>query len=420
MLWLKFIRNNPEIIKDSIEKRGLNIDIDNFLVLDKELVDLKNKLDDQRALKNSVSKEIPTLSNEEKAPKIAEMKQVWEDIKSLEETLRVKEKEFFDIHIKIPNLLDPTAAIWSSDEENVPEEFFMEPTKFDFEPVEHYVIAEKKGWIDVSKGSEISGSRFWYIKWDLVLLQFAIMNYAMSMLVWEEEFEAILPPVLVKEKAMFGTWFFPADEDWIYRVNPEEDDLYLVWTSEVPVTSYHSGEVMDLETPKKYVAYSPCFRREAGSAGKDTRWILRGHQFEKIEMVCFCKPEDSQKMHNYMVSVEENIWQGLGIPYQKLNVCSWDLWNPAMKKYDLEAWMPGQWKYREVTSCSNVWEYQSRRLWIKFRNEAWELEYAHTLNGTIVALWRCMIAIIENYQTENGDVIIPEVLIPYMWGKEII
>ena len=292
----------------------------------------------------------------------------------------------------------------------------MEPTKFDFQPKAHYEIGEAKGWIDTEKGSEVSGARFWYLKGDLVLLQFALINYAMSKLV-AKGFNPILPPVLVREKAMFGTGFFPADEDGLYQVSPGEDDLHLVGTSEVPVTSYHGGETMDLEKPQMYVAYSPCFRREAGSAGKDMRGILRGHQFDKVEMVSFCKQEDSKNLHDFMVWVEEEVRQGLKIPYQKMNVCSGDLGNPAIKKYDLEAWMPWQEKYREVTSCSNVWEYQSRRLGIKYKDSEGKSQYAHTLNGTVMALWRCMIAIIENYQTAEGNVKIPEVLVPFMGGK---
>lgn len=233
-------------------------------------------------------------------------------------------------------------------------------------------------------------------------------------------FIPILPPVMVKEKAMFGTGFLTDQTDWLYRVNPDDDDLHLVGTSEVPITSYHAWETLDLDKSKMYVAYSPCFRKEAWSAWKDTKWILRGHQFDKVEMVVFCKWEESQKMHDFMVSVEEEIWQELRIPYNKLNVCSGDLWNPAMKKYDLEAWMPGQQKYREVTSCSNVWEYQSRRLAIKYKWEDNKSQYVHTLNGTITALWRTMIAIIENYQTKDWDVRIPDVLKPFMGGKEFI
>ena len=419
MLDIKIIRNNPELVKDNIKKRNLSLDLDKFLEIDKEKLDLIIKVNDLRAIKNKVSKEIPTLSNEDRPAKIAEMKKLWEDLKLLEEKQKEVEEKWNEIYYKIPNLLDETAAIWDTDEDNLVVDTFLEPTKFDFEPKAHYEIGEKKWWIDTEKGSEVSWARFWYLKGDLVLLQFALINYAMSKLV-AKWFNPILPPVLVREKAMFGTWFLVDQTDWLYRVNPDDDDLHLVWTSEVPVTSYHSGEVLDLDKPQMYAAYSSCFRKEAWSAWKDMRWILRWHQFDKIEMVSFCKQDDSQKLHDFMVWVEEEIWQWLKIPYQKLNVCSGDLWNPAMKKYDLEAWMPGQQKFREVTSCSNIWEYQSRRLWIKYKDKNWDSKYAHTLNGTVIAMSRCMIAIIENYQTSEGNVKIPEVLVPFMgWKTEI-
>ena len=419
MLDIKIIRNNPDLVKDNIKKRNLTLDLDKFLEIDKEKLDLLIKVDKLRAVKNKVSKEIPTLSSKEKPAKISEMKQLWVDLKILEARQNEIEISWKEMYYNVPNLLDETAAIWNSDEDNIIVDTFLEPTKFDFKVKDHSAIGEKKWWIDIEKWSEVSGSRFWYLKGDIVLLQFAIINFVMAKLV-AKGFNPILPPVMVKEKAMFWTGFLADQEDWLYKVNPDDDNLHLVGTSEVPVTSYHAGETLDLESPKMYVAYSPCFRKEAWSAWKDTKWILRGHQFDKVEMVVFCKWDESQKMHDFMVSVEEEIWQELKIPYNKLNVCSWDLWNPAMKKYDLEAWMPGQSKYREVTSCSNVWEYQSRRLSIKYKDEDNKSQYVHTLNWTITALWRCMIAIIENYQTKEGNVRIPEVLVPFMgWRAEI-
>ena len=419
MLDIKIIRNNPDLVKDNIKKRNLTLDLDLFLEIDEKKLNLLIKVDELRATKNKVSKDIPTFSNEEKPAKIAEMKQLWEDLKILEEQQKEIETKWRELYYKIPNLLDETAAVWNTDEDNIVVDTFLEPTKFDFEVKAHYEIGEDKWWIDTEKGSEVSWARFWYLKGDLVLLQFALINYAMSKLVvkW---FNPILPPVLVREKAMFGTGFLADQTDGLYKVNPDDDDLHLVWTSEVPVTSYHSWETLDLEKPKMYVAYSSCFRKEAGSAGKDMKGILRWHQFDKIEMVSFCKQEDSQALHDFMIGMEEEIWQGLNIPYQKLNVCSGDLGNPAMKKYDLEAWMPAQNNFREVTSCSNIWEYQSRRLWIKYRDNEWVSKYAHTLNGTVIAMSRCMIAIIENYQTAEGNVKIPEILVPFMgWKTEI-
>jgi len=419
VLDLKIIRENPEAVKDNIKKRNLKLNLDDFLTLDTEKLAFISKVDELRAIRNKVSKEIPTLPNEEKQVKIIEMKKLWDDLKVLEESQKENLEKWNALYYQIPNVLDDTAAIWDTDEDNVLESKFLEPTSFDFNAQPHYEIGEKKWWIDVEKWSEVSGARFWYLKWDLVLLQFALINYAMSVLT-SKWFNPILPPVLVREKAMFGTGFFPAWEDGLYRVNPDEDDLHLVGTSEVPVTSYHSDETLDLDEPKMYAAYSSCFRREAWSAWKDMRGILRWHQFDKIEMVTFCKADESQKMHDFMIGIEEEIWQGLGVPYQKVNVCSWDLWNPAMKKFDLEAWMPGQKKYREVTSCSNVWEYQTRRLWIKYKDENGKSQFAHTLNGTVIAMSRCMIALIENYQTADGDVRIPDVLIPFMGGKKVI
>lgn len=419
MLDIKIIRENPEAVKDNIKKRNWKLDLDVFLDLDKQRNALIVKIDDLRALRNTVSKEIPQMSNEEKPAKIAEMKKVGDELKTLEEEQKTIQKSWEEMYWQVPNLLDETAAIWLDDEDNILDSTFLEPTKFDFEPKAHYEIWEAKDWIDIEKASEISGARFWYLKWDLVLLQFAIINYALAQL-WAKGYTPILPPLMTKQKAMFWTGYYPSDEDGLYQVNPWIDDAYMIWTSEVPVTSYHAWETLDLEEPKRYVAYSTCFRREAGSAWKDTRWILRGHQFDKLEMVTFCKNDESQKMHDEMVAIEESIWQGLKIPYNKMNVCSGDLWNPAMKKFDLEAWMPGQQKFREVTSCSNVWEYQSRRLGIKYRDEDNKSQYAHTLNWTVIALSRCLIAVIENYQTANWNVTIPEVLVPFMWGRKEI
>ncbi|MDD3302475.1 MAG: serine--tRNA ligase [Candidatus Gracilibacteria bacterium] len=417
MIDLKLVRQNPELMKDNIKKRNLNVDLDAFLEMDKKLISLNQELDEIKNKKNVFSKLIPTLSKEEKESKLSEMKSMGEKEKTINEEIKNLETDYNNIYYRLPNFLDETTAIGPDDSGNTVEDTFLTPTKFDFTTKTHYEIGEKKGWINTEKGAEISGARFWYIKGELVFLQFAIVNYALSVL-HSKGFLPVLPPVLVREPAMFGTGFLPAGEDGTYRVNPDDDDLYLVGTAEVPVTSYHAGEIIeDLTNPIKYVGYSSCFRKEAGSAGKDMKGILRGHQFDKVEMVCFCKPEDSKKLHNEMTSIEEYIRQSMKIPYQKLNICSGDLGNPAMKKYDLEAWMPGQKKFREVTSCSNVGEYQSRRLGIRFRDIDGKPRYVHTLNGTVIALSRCLIAIIENYQTAEGDVIIPEVLRPFMGGK---
>jgi len=419
MIDLKKVKADIEGYKQNIVDRNLALDLDAFLALEQEKNELAQKIDELRSTKNTVSKEIPTLSDSEKWAKIKEMKALWEELSVLEESYKPLEEKFHYTLHRLPNFLDPTAATWKDDTENRAEEFFMEKTSFDFTPKDHTEIGLQNDWMNLEKWAEISGARFWYLKGDLALLNMAIINYAISVLT-AEGYEFMIPPYMVKEAALFWTGFLPAGEDGVYAVNPGEDDLYLIGTSEIPLTSYHMNETIDVEKPKFYVGYSPCFRREAGSYWKDTKWILRGHQFEKVEMVVFCKPEESKAIHDKMVAVEEKVWQSLKIPYQKLNVCSGDLWNPAMKKYDLEAWVPTQEQYREVTSCSNMWEFQSRRLGIKYKNSEGKKEFVHTLNGTVIALSRCLIAIMENYQTEDGKVQIPEVLVPFMWGKTVI
>lgn len=419
MIDLKLAKADIAAYKQNIVDRNLDIDFDAFLELESQRNELRAKMDELRAEKNAVSKEIPQLADTEKAAKITEMKALWDTLDSLEADYKPLDEKYEYILHRLPNFLDPTAAIWKDDEENRAEEFFMEKTSFDFQAKNHWEIGEQNDWMDLEKGAEVSGSRFWYLKGELALLNMAIINYAVSVLT-SKGFEFMIPPYMVKEASLFGTGFLPAGEDGVYAVNPGDDDLFLIGTSEIPLTSYHMNETIDVAQAKKYVGYSPCFRREAGSYGKDTKGILRGHQFEKIEMVVFCKPEESQAIHDEMVAIEEEVWQSLKIPYQKVNVCSGDLGNPAMKKYDLEAWMPGQEKYREVTSCSNIGEFQSRRLGVKHKNSEGKKEFVHTLNGTVIALSRCLIAIMENYQTEDGKVMIPEVLVPFMWGKTMI
>lgn len=420
MIDIKILRTNPSLVLESIQKRNLKIDLDTLLRLDTERLIIQQELEVLQAERNRVSKEIPTISDiAEKQSKITEMKSVWDRIKSIETTLSETDETYKLGLASLPNFLDPTTAIGADDSWNVVEKTVGTPKIFDFPIKAHYEIGEARGWIDIEKGAEVSGARFWYLKWDLVLLQFAIINYVMSEMV-KQGFVPMIPPYLVREPAMYGTGFFPADRSQIYEVNPDEDDLFLIGTSEVPVTSYHSGEIIEVENTIKYLGYSTCFRREAGTYGKDMKGILRGHQFDKIEMVCFCKPEESHRVHDEMVALEESIWSSLGIPYNKLNVCSGDLGNPAMKKYDLEAWMPAQNQYREVTSCSNVGSFQSRRLGIRYRKEDGNLDYVHTLNGTVIAFSRCLIAIMENYQNEDMTVTIPEVLRPYMGGREKI
>jgi len=308
MIDIKHLRQNPDAMKVNLAKRNMSLDLDAFLELDRQYLETQKQLEDIKAQKNAFSKQLGALSAEEKTKKLQEMSELSEAETALRATFAQIEAEYFPLLYRLPNELDTTTAIGKDESENVVESTFWEKPVFSFPVKSHVELAEKKGWIDTQKASEVSGARFWYLKGDIIFLQFAIIQYALAKLM-QKGFSPILPPVLVREEAMFGTGFLPAGEDGVYRVNETEDDLYLVGTSEVPVTSYHAHETIDVTQPIKYVAYSECFRKEAGSAGKDMKGILRGHQFQKVEMVCFCSAEDSRMLQEEMVAVEEEIWQ---------------------------------------------------------------------------------------------------------------
>jgi seryl-tRNA synthetase len=290
-----------------------------------------------------------------------------------------------------------------------------EPPAFDFAVKDHLDLGVALDMIDMERAARASGSRFAYLKGDLVLLQFALVRYGLD-IVADKGFRPVVPPVLVREEAMYGTGFFPTDEQQIYRTT---DGDCLVGTSEVPLAALHMEEYVDAaQLPLRYAGYSSCFRREAGAAGKDTRGILRVHQFDKLEMFSFCLPEQSHDELELIRETEEEILGGLGIAYRVVNIAAGDLGAPAAKKYDLEAWMPGQQQYREVTSCSNCTDYQARRLNCRYRTEKGP-RFVHTLNGTAIAIGRTIIAIMENYQRADGTIAVPEKLRAYM-GKDVI
>jgi seryl-tRNA synthetase len=271
----------------------------------------------------------------------------------------------------------------------------------------------------MERAAKVSGSRFYFLRDELAILQMALMNWAF-LEIQKKGFSPTIPPFLVREMALFGTGFFPADKNEIYSVNPGEDDLFLIGTSEVPLTAYYADEILEAESlPARFAGYSPCFRREAGSYGKDMKGILRVHQFEKIEMVVVCAPEDSWQIHEELREVEKELLSALKIPFRVVNICGGDLGGSAAKKYDLEAWLPGQGKFREMTSTSNCTDYQARRLKIRVRQKNGEIVTAHTLNGTAVSS-RPLIAIMENFQKADGSIDIPEVLWPFAGGLKRI
>lgn len=410
MLDIKFIKENQELVAKNNQSRGARIDLEHLLAVYDQKNILLKKVEEKRSLRNQHSKTKPT-------PEIiAQMKSLGEELKNLEAELKDQEQELNLLLWQLPNINFSDVPLGGEENSKV-EKTIGEKPNFNF-PVQHHAdLGQSLDLIDTEQGAEVSGARFWYLKGQLVELQFALMQFVWAKLI-QKGFQPLAVPHLVKEQAMFGTGFFPAEKNEIYNVNQEEDNLYLIGTAEVSLVSYHAEQTLNLQQAKKYFAMTPAYRREAGSYGKDTKGILRGHQFDKIEMVIFCRPEESEKYHQEILSIEEEIWQDLKIPYQILNIASGDLGAPAAKKYDIEAWLPAQEAYREVTSCSNTTDFQSRRLNIKYQAGE-QKEFVHTLNGTGMAFGRALIAIMENYQTADGEIMVPEVLQQYLAFKKI-
>ncbi|HIQ56875.1 TPA: serine--tRNA ligase [Candidatus Gracilibacteria bacterium] len=408
MLDLKSIRKNPEEFKRKLERKSISPSvIDELLAADKSSLEFNKKAEALKAEQNKASKLIPTLKGEEKAEILTKMKEISAQQKEAQEQANEASVQVKNILEELPNPPRDDVPFGKDDSENVVIRTEGEKPKFSFTPKEHWEIAEQHNLLDMEQAAKVSGSRFYYMKNELALLQQALMMWAFRK-VSDHGFSATIPPFMTRKDAIYGTGYLEKGENYI--VNPGEDDLYLIGTSEVPMVSLHAGQVINLDNgPLKYSSYSPCFRREAGSYGKDTKGILRVHQFEKIEMVVFCKPEQATEIHETIRNIEEEILKDLEIPYQVMDICTGDLGCSASKKYDLEAWLPGQGQYREMTSTSIADDYQSRRLDIRYKDENGKLQYACVLNGTAVSS-RPLIAILENFQNEDGSVDIPECL----------
>ena len=351
-----------------------------------------------RSEQKSLGKQIASADNKTKKDLLDQASQLSEKVKELFQKVEIADKNFVDIWIKIPNLISSTSPDGMSDKENYEIKKYGE-IKNIVNPKDHLEIAESLGLIDVQKAAEVSGSRFSYLFGDLVKIELNLVSWAMQQLS-EKGFKPTIPPVLVRENALYGTGFFPDDAEQVYEI--PNDDLYLVGTSEVPLAALHSNEILDASgLPIRYAGFSTCFRREAGTYGKDTTGIFRVHQFDKVEMFSFCDAENSEEEHSFILSVEEELLQALEIPYRVVDVCAGDLGASAAKKFDIEAWIPSQNTYREVTSCSNTTDYQARRLNIRSKDDG-NTSILHTLNGTAIAVGRILIALIENNQKQDG------------------
>ncbi|KKQ28107.1 MAG: Serine-tRNA ligase [Candidatus Magasanikbacteria bacterium GW2011_GWC2_37_14] len=411
MLDIKFIRENVELIKTNCANRHVKVDIEKLVEFDDKRRGMLKRIEDLRASRNQNSKQKP--SEEE----IAKMKIVGEGIKALEVEMQTIDAEYLNLLKQIPNLSHPESPIGGEADYKVICES-GKPPKFDFVPKDHETLMTSLDLIDFERGAKVSGSKFYFVKNDAVRLNFALLSYGMD-IVNKYGYTLMETPDLAKNEILSGTGYNPrGNETAIYSV--ENTDLSLIATAEITVGGYHANEVLDLSSgPKKYVALSHCFRTEAGSYGQESKGLYRVHQFTKLEMFVFCKPEESEKYHEEILNIEKEICDGLKLNYRVIDIPTGDLGGPAYRKFDLEAWMVMKDGYGEITSTSNCTDYQARRLNIKYKNEQGNNEYVHTLNGTAVVLSRFPLSIVEQYQQADGSVKIPAVLVKYL-GKKII
>lgn len=414
MLDIRFLREHPELVKKGAEKKHIPCDVDLILELDTRRRELLQETEQLRADRKKVAKQ----PDREKAKALGT--EIKEKLTVLENDLRKTEDELRYLMLLVPNVPLDEVPEGETDEDNVLVRTWGEPRKFDFTPKEHIELVTSLGLVDFERGAKVSGARFYYLKGNGALLEMAVIRYALDTLV-KKGFTPFITPVFVRQPAMEGTGFLPRGADEAYTL--PEDKLYLTGTSEVALVSYHMDDVLDEKTlPLKYAGISNCFRREAGAAGKDTKGLYRLHQFQKIEQVVFCRndEEESRRCHEMLLGNSESILQGLQLPYRVMLACGGECGIPQVLKHEIETWMPSRGKYSETHSCSSIYDFQARRLNIKYRDENRKLTLAYTLNNTAVASPRILIPILEHYQQADGSVIIPEVLRPYMNGIEVL
>ena len=400
MLDPAILKDNLEVLESNISRRNIDVDVNHLISLNEERKSLRFNAEQKRSQQKELGKQIPNADENDKEDLLNKASELSNEVKLLFEQVDKKDEEFLNLWVKIPNLISKTSPDGKSDEDNLEIKKVGNVNEIP-NPKDHLEIASKLNLIDVEKASEVSGSRFAYLFGDLVKIEFNLVSWALNKLS-EKGFTPTVPPVLVRENALYGTGFFPDDAEQVYEI--PNDDLFLVGTSEVPLAALHTDEILNIkDLPIRYAGFSTCFRREAGTYGKDTTGIFRVHQFDKVEMFSFCDPSKSEDEHEFILSVEEELLQALEIPYRVVDVCAGDLGASAAKKFDIEAWIPSQNTYREVTSCSNTTDYQARRLNIRAKNEE-KTSVLHTLNGTAIAVGRILIALIENNQNEDGSV----------------
>jgi len=422
MLDIKRVRENFTEIKEMLLTRNEDLgNLDDFEDLDAKRRELIAKTEELKAERNKVSEQISVMKrNKENADEvIARMRQVGDEIKELDVQLNDVEERFKDMMMRLPNIPHESVPVGTTEDDNVEEYTWGEIPTFDFDIKAHWDLATDLKIVDFERGAKVTGSRFLFYRGLGARLERALMSFMMDLHAEEHGYEEMLPPVIVNRDSLTGTGQLPKFEEDVFKL--EETDYFMIPTAEVPVTNFYRDEILPAEAlPQGFAAYSACFRSEAGSAGRDTRGLIRQHQFNKVELVRFVKPEESYEQLELLTSHAEKVLQLLGLPYRKLKMCTADLGFTAAKKYDLEVWIPAQNTYREISSCSNCEDFQARRAQIRYRDEEGKVQLLHTLNGSGLAVGRTVAAILENYQNEDGSITVPEVLRPYMGGLEVI
>ena len=422
MLDLKFVREHLDQVKSALEKRGSQLSLDQFLELDEKRRKLIQQIEELRNKRNTVSQQIGKIKKEggDASTLISEMKQVGEEIKDLEAQLDTVEDEIQKIMLSIPNIPHESVPVGKDEEDNVVVKRWGDIPEFSFKPLPHWEIGEKTGILDFKRAAKITGSRFVVYMGLGAMLERALINFMLDLHRKRHGYTEVMPPVIVNSASLFGTGQLPKFEEDLFRLNFK--DYYLIPTAEVPVTNLHRDEILgEDELPKYYASYTPCFRSEAGSYGRDVKGIVRQHQFNKVELVKFVKPETSYDELEALLMDAEEVLQFLEIPYRVVTLCTGDLGFSAAKTYDIEVWLPGQDRFCEISSCSNFEDFQARRANIRYRPKGKKKSrFVHTLNGSGLAVGRTVVAVLENYQMEDGSVRIPKALMPYMDNTEII
>lgn len=404
------MRTDPAVVRAALQRRGTEADLDALLELDSRHRRITSAVNAARAEHNEASRAIASLPPAQRAEAVAKGRKLAAGIQAMEQDKATAGQQLQAALSLVPNLVHPDAPAGKGEGSGILLRHVGRPRNFEFRPQDHLSLGEALGIIDVKRAAKVSGSRFAFLKGKGAVLELGLIRMAVARLE-TEGFIPVIPPVLVRQEAMYGTGFFPTDEAQVYRT--AGDELFLAGTSEVPIAAMHSGETFSEDAlPLRYAGISTCFRREAGTYGKDTRGIIRVHQFDKVEMFSFCHPQDSDEEHGRLLRLEESFFQALQIPYRVVDIAAGELAAANYRKFDIEAWLPGGGRWLEVTSCSNDWDYQARRLGIRMKGPGGNT-FVHTLNGTATALGRTMVALLENHQQEDGSVTIPEALREY-------